>query len=342
MTRPPRPTVRDIARRVGASPGAVSFALNDKPGVSEATRARILEVANELGWRPNRTARALGSSRVGMIGMVWARDAPTLGAEPFFAQIVAGLDAGLSQHDIGLQLRIVGSVDEEVAIHRRWAAEQAVDALLLLDLRRADPRVAELERSGFPCLVFGGPGGQGKLPAAWVDDRAAMLRILDHLASLGHRVIGHVAGPPELWHTRRRMRAAQDYARRAAIRITSVPAAYSEPAAAAATERLLAAPTPPTALVFDSDVMAVTGLRVAQRAGYLVPERLSVVSFDDSALARMMQPSLTALTRDTFATGVLLAERLLRVIDGAVEARTAQLPTPSLVVRESTGLAPRP
>src|SRR5689334_24665510 len=95
-TRVKRPTIADIARRAGVSTGAVSYALNGQPGVSPATRQRILAIADEIGWRPSHAARALSASRAHAVGLVIARPARWLGVEPFFMQFLAGLEAELS------------------------------------------------------------------------------------------------------------------------------------------------------------------------------------------------------------------------------------------------------
>ena len=92
----PRARIEDIAQRVGVSKGAVSFALNGKPGVSEATRQRVLAVAEELDWGPNSAARALSGAGTSVIGLVIARPAKTLGIEPFFAELTSGIQAALS------------------------------------------------------------------------------------------------------------------------------------------------------------------------------------------------------------------------------------------------------
>jgi DNA-binding LacI/PurR family transcriptional regulator len=332
-----RPTIGDIAARAGVSIGAVSFALNGRAGVSEATRARILRVAEQMGWHPHSAARALSGAKTDMIGLVSARPARTLGVEPFFAQLVSGLQAGLSVQGVGLQLLIVEDIEAEVETYRKWRSANHVDGVVLFDLRADDPRIAELERSKLPAVVLGGAGPLASLPNVWVDDRAAMLRIVEYLAALGHHRIAHVAGLPEFWHTQRRIAALRDSASELdLVGATSTTTDFSDEQGAEVTRRLLARRPRPTAIVYDSDVMAVAGLGVAIEMGLSVPQDLSIVAFDDSVLARMMHPSLTALSRDTFALGELVAETMLSAVDGATAG--VQAPMPELVVRESTGL----
>src|SRR3954454_3316744 len=114
-----RVTIADIAARAGVSKGAVSYALNGRPGLSEATRARILAIADELGWYPNRAARALSAARADACGLILARPASTIGLEPFFMEFIGGVEAELSPRAIGLTIQLARTVDEEIAIYRR-------------------------------------------------------------------------------------------------------------------------------------------------------------------------------------------------------------------------------
>lgn len=330
-------TIGDIARRAGVSKGAVSFALNGRPGVSEETRRRILAVADAMNWRPHSAARALGRAQAQVCGLVWARPARTLGVEPFFAQMVSGLQAGLATESVGLQLLIVEDVEAELEVYRRWASEHRVDGVVLFDLRVGDERVAEIERLGLPCVVLGGTPKHGRLSSVWVDDRAAMVSIVEYLAGIGHRRIAHIAGMSQFLHVQRRMRALRDSAPRLGLESAFTRTTdFSDAEGAAATRDILSGPGRPTAIVYDSDVMAVAGLAVAMEMGIAVPRDVSLVAFDDSTLTRMMHPAVTALTRDTFALGELVGKTLLEETANPGQTRHIRASMPQLIVREST------
>lgn len=174
------------------------------------------------------------------------------------------------------------------------------------------------------------------------DDAGAMAQVLDHLHGLGHRRIVHIAGLPGLAHTVRRMDSLRTEAARRGLgpdQVRSVVTDYSDAEGAAATRRVLAEPQPPTALVYDNDVMAVAGSAVAAELGIPVPGRLSVVAWDDSALCRVTHPRLTALVRDTAGFGRLAAEELLAVLAGGPPGvRISE--QPRLEPRESTAPPP--
>ncbi|WP_076971553.1 LacI family DNA-binding transcriptional regulator [Streptomyces sparsogenes] len=336
-----RRTIDDIAREAGVSRGAVSFALNGRPGVSEATRERILRIAKEMNWRPHSAARALGGARADAVGLVVARPVETIGVEPFFGQLLAGLQAELSAKSIALHLMVVEDTAAEIEVYRRWVSEHRVDAFVVVDLQVKDPRIAVLEELQVPSLILGGPGRHGGLTSVWADDRKAMLSVVEYLAALGHRRIAHLAGMPAFHHTARRMRALRDHAKRLElIDAVSIPTDYSDAQGAAATRTLLARSPRPTAIIYDSDVMAVAGLAVAAEMGVSVPDELSIVSFEDSVLTRIVHPPITALVRDTFALARQAARSVLAAIEDPGSARDLETATPILTVRGSTSPPP--
>lgn len=331
-----RPTIADIAKRVGVSPGAVSFALNGRPGVSEQTRARIIEVAREMNWRPHRAARALGGAQAGVVGLVLARDPRTLGSEQFYTQILYGMQDVLSAGSSAVQMQLVRDTAAEIDLYRHWAAEHRVDGLVLVDLQLDDPRIAVVRELGLPAVTLGLPGEPGQLPSVWADDAEAMTTIVDYLAALDHQRIAHVAGPPVYQHTARRTAALREQALARSLTAESVPTDFSDAQGAAATRTLLSRAERPTAIVYDSDLMAAAGLGVALEMGIEVPRRLSIVSFDDSVLTRIVHPALTCLSRDTYALGAQVATSLLAAIADPGSRVSVRTETPRLVVRQST------
>ncbi|MEV5782299.1 LacI family DNA-binding transcriptional regulator [Streptomyces sp. NPDC052287] len=336
-----RPTMKDIAQRAGVSQSAVSFALNDRPGVSEITRDRVRRVAEQLGWRPSTAARALSGEGAATVGLVVARPADTLGVDSFFLQVISGIQEVLAERHLGLLFQVVEDVGDECAVYRRWWAEHRVDGVLVVDPRTDDPRPDLLEELGLPAVVIGGvpdtrhPG----MSTVWADDAGAMASVVGELYALGHRRIAHIAGLPGLAHTERRIRTLRAEAeRRGLSEVRSLTTDYSDSEGAAVTRRVLESGAPPTALVYDNDVMAVAGVATATELGFLVPRDVSVVAWEDSALCRMVRPWLSALSRDTVEFGRTAARELTALLDGG-PARTVQVPVPRLIERESTGPA---
>jgi DNA-binding LacI/PurR family transcriptional regulator len=325
-----RPTIADIAERAGVSKGAVSYALNGQPGVSEATRERIMAIAREIGFNPNRAARALSGARAEAVGLTLCRPAKILGIEPFFMGLISGFETELSARSYAFTLQLTQSPEQESEVHRRWWGERRVDGVFVTDLRDCDARIPVLHELQLPAVVIGGPGNTGGIPQIWSDDAGAIAEAVRYLAALGHRRIARISGLPDLLHTKVRTKA---YERICATlnfdAAVTVPADYTGEEGGRATRRLLMADDRPTAVIYDNDVMAVAGLAVAQEMGLRVPADLSIVAWDDSPLCRLVHPPLTALSRDIAEYGAHAARQLLATIDGAevtdVEAVPARL-----------------
>ncbi|WP_377272276.1 LacI family DNA-binding transcriptional regulator [Peterkaempfera sp. SMS 1(5)a] len=330
-----RPTMADIARRAGVTKGAVSFALNGKPGVSEATRRRILAIAEELGWQPNSAARALSDGRAGAFGLVIDRPAPSLGVEPFFMQLISGIQAELSRRGVALLFTLAEDVQAQVAVYREWWASRRVDGVFLVDVHIGDPRIGALEELQLPAVVIGSPVASGSLPAVWNDELDGVRLVVDHLAGLGHRSIARVSGPAELLHTRQRSAAFDAVTAELGLRAVTVEGDYTGDRGAAAALELLDRPDRPTAVVFDNDLMAVSGLSAAQQRGIGVPADVSMLAWDDSPLCEVIRPGLTALRRDIAEYGAQAARRLCDLAKG-LEVGHLQVEGPVLVQRGST------
>ena len=271
--RTSRVTIRDIAERAGVSKGAVSYALNGRPGVSDDTRGRILSIADELGWYPNRAARALSASRADACGLVLARPARTLALEPFFMEFIAGVEVELSSRSVALTLQLVEDPRQEIEVYRRWWGEHRVDGVLMVDLRVDDPRVDELVRLGLPAVIVGGPLENRALPAVFHDEATVVVDAVQYLVALGHTRIAHVTGVSDFVHTRQRSEAFKRVTTDLGLVADTIETDYSAEQGTRATRKLLSLPDPPTAIIFDSDLLAVTGLGVAQRDGLLGSRR---------------------------------------------------------------------
>ena len=331
-----RPTIADVARQAGVTKAAVSFALNGQPGVSAATRERILAIADEVGFKPSSVARALSDGRSGAFGLVIDRPARTLGIEPYFMQLISGIQAELSPEHVTLLFTMAEDQAAEISMYRTWWAQRAVDGVFLVDLQVNDRRVAVLRDLGMPTVVVGTPLGAGGLPAVWQDDRAATAILVGHLAGLGHRRIARVGGFPRYWHSKLRTDAFAAVASAAGLETVSVDADYTAEHGIEATRALLDGSQPPTAILYDNDIMAIAALSAAQRSGLAVPDDLSIVAWGDSALCELVHPSVTALRWDIVEAGARAA-RLLRQATDNGEADSFQEGPPVLMVRESSG-----
>jgi DNA-binding LacI/PurR family transcriptional regulator len=324
------------------SKGAVSFALNDRPGVGPQTRDRILAAARDLGWQPSTRARALSRSRAFAVGLVMRRAPELLGADPFFPQFLAGVETALAERGSALVLQVVADDDEaEASSYRRLATQGRVDGVFLTDLQLRERRFGLLAGLGLPAVAVGRPAGPCPFPVVTVDDRQGVAGTVEHLLGLGHRRVAFVGGTEGYVHSLSRRTAWREALEAAGVAPGPQRVAdFTGPGGAAATRALLELADPPTAIVYANDVMAIAGMGVAIGLGLEVPGDLSVTGFDDVPLAAHVAPPLTTVRQDAMAWGRAAATVLLAAGEGRA-APDMELPPATPVFRASTG-PPRP
>ncbi|MEK0211485.1 LacI family DNA-binding transcriptional regulator [Bifidobacterium mongoliense] len=332
-----RVTISDVAKASGVSNSAVSYALNGKSGVSDETREKVLRVAQDMGWRPNSAAKALSDAATHSVGLVLTYDTTVLSVESYTMELIAGLTAELERKGYSLLIRSSSSRSYELSVLKEWIASGAVDAILILNVELGDPRIELLEaQHQIPVLALCNPMLSKGLPALADNESDAAHLIVDYLHELGHRNIARVAGPERLGHTFIRDNAFMEETAALELQYTCFHADYSPEDGQRCTERLLSLPQRPTAIVYDNDVMALSALKTASTSGIAVPDRLSIVSWDDSFMCEMSVPSVTALNRNVVRTGRTAAHMLLQLIDGKELSSVVETDN-ELVFRDSSG-----
>jgi LacI family transcriptional regulator, repressor for deo operon, udp, cdd, tsx, nupC, and nupG len=337
-----RPTISDVAKRAGVSRAAVSFAMNGRPGVGDETRARIVRAAEELGWRPSASARALTQARAGAVGLVLVRQPHHLEIDDFFVRFLAGIERTLTAHDYALLLQVVlPQARDSLEAYRRLIGSGRVDGMFLTDVVLDDARLDLLTESGLPAVVAGRAWEDCPFPLVETEHARGMAALVDHLIAAGHASVAFVGGDPahEYVATRRwvwmeRMRSA---GLEPGLSASVVP---EDPAGRAATARLLQASPPATAIVYTSDLLALAGLGVARDLGFAVPGDVSIAGFDDSPLASLSSPPLTTVRVDYAGFGEAAAAVLLAEI-AQTERPRFEPPAAELIVRGSTGAPPQ-
>ncbi|WP_427172824.1 LacI family DNA-binding transcriptional regulator [Arthrobacter sp. 92] len=334
-------TISDVAHAAGVSKGAVSYALNGQPGVSDGTRERILQVAKDLGWKPSLRAKGLSSAKAYALGLVVARDPSLLGTDPFFPAFIAGIETALAEHDYTLVLSVATGTGAEERCYRKLADNGRVDGFILTDVRQDDSRIPLLQELSLPAVTLNRPDAASPFPAVSMDDCAGVTAAVEHLVSLGHTRIAHVGGGQEYIHGRSRRRAWEAALTKAGLRTDLFAEAdFTAAGGVAATAELLRAAERPTAIVFANDLMATAGQSYAQSLGLRVPQDLSVVGYDNADFTQYLNPPLTTISTDPMLWGRVAAQVLLNQLAGVHSGGDTDLQAPRLLVRASTGPAP--
>jgi DNA-binding LacI/PurR family transcriptional regulator len=323
----------DVAARAGVSRALVSIVFRDQAGASDATRARILDAARQLGYEPNTPARLLAQADSRLVGVMMNL------RNPFHADIAEGLYAEAAARGLDLIVSAAGPGHGEAKALEVLRGYRCAGHILLGPTLPAEPLVA-LGRLG-PCAIVGRSDADGLIDSLYYDDDGVRLA-LDCLAAAGHRRIAYISGGGAY-----SMRArAEAYAQWMATHLPGepadiVPGADTEEGGLAAAALLLARGQLPTALVAANDRCALGLLAGLGRAGAGIPGDVSVIGYDDIEYVRYGGIDLTTVRQDPapLAAGAVqaVADRLA---DRDAPARTTVL-APELVVR-GTVAAPRP
>jgi DNA-binding LacI/PurR family transcriptional regulator len=340
-----RPTLDTVAAAAGVSRMTVSNAYNRPDQLSPATRQRVLDAANSLGYAgPDPTAASLRLRRTGTVGVVLTERLPYAFADPGLITILHGIASELS--DAGYALLLVPA---HLADGQSLLRQAMVDALILCSLDAHDPAVAAAVDRQVPLVTVGNPRLR-RVPRVGPDNRRAAAEVARHLVGLRHRRLAilttatdarHGASRP-LFHER--VAGFRDTLIDAGVdprHITVVCAADNSRTSGFATVTdLLARPRQrPTALFAVTDILALGVLDAATEVGLAVPHDLSVAGFDDIAAAAASVPPLTTISHDLFGQGRAAARLALRLVAGQ-KVRAPRIKA-ALVVRDSTARVPR-
>ncbi|GAB2631903.1 LacI family DNA-binding transcriptional regulator [Kribbella swartbergensis] len=275
------------------------------------------------------------TSRERIAGLVLARPGRMLGMEPFMADVVQGIEEVFAGRRVSLLIEFTENIADEIRIWRRWAANDHVDGIVMVDLRSTDPRLAELERLGVPAVLLGGPELRVPVTNVLVDNAEGARAAVRALADLGHRDIARVSGPRDMLHCQARDDAFMETCAERAVQGRVVEGDYSEDSGRDATRELLTGSRVPTAVVYDNDLMAIGGLAAAKELGVGIPDQLSVIAWDDTAVARLAHPPLSVVTVDVHGLGAIVGEAILAVMSGG-DVTTYQVPKPTIRLAQST------
>jgi DNA-binding LacI/PurR family transcriptional regulator len=334
-TTPKRhPTLDEVARLAGVSRSAASRAINRSGHASQTTREAVERAVRELGYVPNPTARALATQKSGAVVLAVSDHDPELFADPFYAQIIAGVSAGLERTDLVLMLALADSDFGRSRLERILRSRRA-DGIMLMGLHGDDPLYRLAGKLDLP-VVYGGRPLNAE-PSWYVDadNRGGARLAAEHLIGTGRRRIATITGVLDTHVGTARLRGFQEALAVAGLDNSLVEHGdFTEASGSAAIARLLVAHPDLDAIFAASDNMAAGALRALRAAGRSVPGDVAVVGFDDHVIARYTSPPLTSVAQPIKQLGREMAKMLVSLIDGE-QPGPLILPT-RLVVRESS------
>jgi LacI family transcriptional regulator, galactose operon repressor len=332
-------TIADVAREAGVSTATVSRVMSGVGPARAETRARVLDAARALEFRPSLVARALKQRVTRTIGLI-----VTDIENPYFPQLVRAVEDAANAEGYAILLCNADEDPEREASYLDVLVERRVDGMIVAASSIPTGQGEWLAHAPLPVVLVNTPTPVD-VPAVVSDSRAGGRLAARHLLDLGHRRFGYLMPPPRNVDAPNRLAGVRDELDRGANEPVTIASGHGGPTVEggeAAMEQLLAAPMGPTAVIAFNDLMAIGALRAIRRAGLRVPEDISLVGFDDIAFAAYAEPPLTTVRQETAEMGRWAVARLTEKITGRPPADpTARKVLPvRLVVRASTG--PRP
>ncbi|MFD7306919.1 LacI family DNA-binding transcriptional regulator [Promicromonospora sp. NPDC059942] len=329
-----RPTIVQVARLAQVSHQTVSRYLRHNGGLKPETVRRVEAAIEELGYRPNLVARSMRTRRTGRLAVLLPAPALLLPTRLLSA-------AATVAHDAGFLIEVVsvegGAQERSDRAMDLMSSGQVEGVLSLTSLPGLSDQPATASGAAFAVVgqYDDEMRGIGELAYASV-----VAEIVEHLAGIGHRHFVHIAGPDVWSSARARRQVYLEVIERLGLTSHGVVDGDWSGECGYETVRSLPDSSPVTAVIAANDPMATGAVRAALDRGWGVPERLSVVGWDDLELGRFATPSLSSVVVDREEQGRVAMERLIALIRGGPEPEAPRLPLNRLVLRESTGPAP--
>ncbi|MDM7831853.1 LacI family DNA-binding transcriptional regulator [Cellulomonas edaphi] len=329
--RRPGPSIGDVARLSGVSAQTVSRVANEAPNVLPATRQRVLAAMEQLGYSPNRAARALRTGSFATIGVVVHRLARTGESSTVDAIVEAARREGYTVNLVD----VASPSSDDVMAALRQLSNQSVDGLVIVRAETTTP--TSLALPGRTPVVVADSRFVGHHPSVGADQLAGAARAVEHLLELGHDTVHLLAGPPESGPAQLRATGWRAALERAGREVPSAAQGDWSARSGYDAGRHLAADPAVAAVFCANDEMAAGLLHALHEAGRSVPGDVSVVGFDDIPLARHLWPPLTTVRQDFAQVGQELVRLLVEQIrdPAAFVTRNVVVPAP-LIVRSST------
>jgi DNA-binding LacI/PurR family transcriptional regulator len=332
-----RPTLEVVAERAGVSRATASRVVNGSSRVSPEAHAAVTRAVSALGYVPNRAARSLATRRTDTLVLIVHERPDTVFEDPFFANVLRGVNVALSDTDLQLVLLHVRG-DQQRDRAMRYIRNGHVDGALLISLHGEDPMPIAIKAAGIPMVTMGRPLARRNADYVDSDNAGGGHEAVRHLVASGRRCLATVAGPLDMSAGIDRLRGYVDATRAAEMSAASERVAcsdFTEGGGYSAMRELIAATPEIDGVFVASDLMAIGAMRALRALGRRVPDDVAVVGFDDLPPAAYAVPPLTTVRQPVGQLGQEMVELLLhRLSEPRGDPKAIILPV-ELVVRSS-------
>ena len=328
------PTMKDVARLAGVSVQTVSAVVNEKPGITDATRIRVLKAVDELGYTPFPYARSMRTRETRTIALVVSDI-----ANPSFATMASAVED--FAHRLGYSVVVYNTHDDpdREATYIQRASQRWVDGMLFVSAQDQMTGLERLEALGIPSVAIDRIPVGYEGPSVTLDNVTAGAMAAEHLLGLGHTRIAHIAGPLRLRLARERVAGFERAVRSRGLDPSCcmhIEGNWECATGYEAMGQILELSPRPTAVFAANDRMAMGAMRAIFEAGLRIPDEVSVVGLDDIEMAQYQIPPLTTVRQSFAELGTRAVQLLLDMLKGEEPTETRIVLEPRLVVRRSS------
>ncbi len=312
-------TIKDVAKAAGVSPSTVSRVISDNPNISDKTKRKVRKVMDELGYHLNYSARNLAQQSTKTIGVVVKHSVQKSMHNSFFPEVVAGISALCSKYDFSISLTTGETEAECFDDVVKMVRGKRVDGMIVLYSKENDPVVPYLTDSGIPFVMIGKPTEQvNKITYIDNDNVQAAEEATNYLLELGHEKIGFIGEGTEFEVGKARLNGYMQALKNKDIPIEErymYDVRFEMAEGRKVVESLLEIQERPTALITINDFNALIMLTALQEKGISVPQDMSLISFNNSTISKMTNPTLTTVDTQIFQLGYESANSLIELIN---------------------------
>jgi LacI family transcriptional regulator len=310
-------SIKKLAEHLGLSKSTVSRALNGYTDVNPDTRKKVLQAAQEMGYKANPTAKRLASGKSRNVGIILPANTRMF-VSPAFSKVLAGASAFLAKHDYQLIVTTVSEWQDEQQVYADFIASGMVDGLFIVRTRKNDERIAMLNERNFPYVCHGYiEGSEGSLFVD-VDNKDAFYQLTKRQIELGHQRIAFLDAPIELTLSQSRKQGYLRAMQEAGLEVNERwlrNGELDEDAAISMTKEIMSLAKRPTSILCADDTMALGTIAACEELGYQPGVDIAIAGYGDYEHSRYSKPSITSLRYDTLGVGEEMAKLMLNQLE---------------------------
>lgn len=330
-------TIKDIAKQAGVSITTVSRALNGHDDVNEATRRKVADIAQQMGYSPNMAARSLIMKKTKTLGLLLSGITRYSTKDNIAFEVLCGMNDRAGELDYDLVLFSTTPQKQQTKSYKALCQERGVDGVMLMGIRLDDPYLNEIIASDIACILIDIPLKGPNVGFVTSDNVGGAYAATRHLLENGHRKIGFINGHHQAHVSIQRLEGYTQALKEYGIAVASdllADGSFSENGGKEAAYQLLSRRPDATAVFCASDLMALGAIQAIRGLGMQIPGDISIVGFDNINLTEYCTPTLTTIHQNKYELGYQAAQMLIDLLEGRKVMPQLTLPT-QLVRRES-------